>query len=331
MQASIYVGVDVSKATFDVAYPQEGKKFRTAAFENTPQGAKKFMDTLTAGQHHVVLEATGYYSLLLCHLLTVANIRFSLLNPRQSAGFARMQGATVKTDKQDAILLSELGAKMQPPASTIKSAAWYELKQKRTLLRLLKKQRVALTNLKSSLLPCPYPNEQVRSSIDQNIAFISGQIAALEQQENNFSDDEFNGLFERITTIKGIGKETATEIIFATNGFADFDSPKAFAKFIGVCPTYRQSGTSVKTYGHINRSGNPSMRASLFMAAIVAKRYNLDCKATYERLRQRGKSYKQAIVAVMNQLIRQIFAIVKHQTNFDNGYNLAKTLQAQKL
>lgn len=327
MQPTIYVGVDVSKDTFETAYNQEGNKWHTATFDNTPQGVKKFIDTLSADRHQVVLEATGYYSLLLCHLLSVAQIPFSLLNPRQSAAFARMQGATVKTDKRDAVLLAQLGAKMQPPVSTIKSAQWYELKQKRSLLRLLKKQRTALMNFKSSLLPSPYLNAEVLKSIDRQLAAIEQEIAALEK-DKNFSDETFKELFNRITTIKGIGKATATEIIFATNGFTDFDNAKAFAKFIGICPTYRQSGTSVKCSGHINRSGNPSLRACLYMAAGVAKRYNLACKATYERLRKRGKTYKQAIVAVMNQLLRQIFAIVKKGTTFENGYNLSKNLQA---
>jgi hypothetical protein len=43
----------------------------------------------------------------------------------------------------------------------------------------------------------------------------------------------------------------------------------------------------------------------------------------------KGKTYKQAIVAVMNQLIRQVFAIVKANTSFENGYNLAKMVQAK--
>jgi transposase len=318
MQATVYVGVDVSKDTFEAVYSQEDNKWHTATFDTPPRGVKKFIDTLAAERHQVVLEATGYYSLLLCHLLSIAQIPFSLLNPRQSAAFARMQGATVKTDKRDAILLAQLGAKMQPPVSTIKSAQWYELKQKRSLLRTYKKQRTALMNFKSSLLPSPYLNAEVLKSIDRQLAVIEQEIAAL-QQDNNFSDETFKELFDHITTIKGIGKATATD---------DFDNAKAFAKFIGICPTYRQSGTSVKCLGHINRSGNPSLRACLYMAARVAKRYKLACKATYERLRKRGKSYKQAIVAVMNQLLRQIFTIVKKGATFEKGYNLLKKLQA---
>lgn len=329
METKIYIGVDISKATFNVAYPQENKRFQSAIFDNTPKGVKEFIKTLDKNSHQVVLEATGYYSLLLCHLLTVAGVPFSLLNPRQSANFAKIQGATVKTDKNDALLLSQLGKQLCPEITILKSAAWYELKQKRVYLRQLKKQRTAMSNLKTSLLPCPYPNKQVLAGIDQSIAFFNEQIAQLER-EDDFQVAEFKDLFDRITTIKGIGKETATEIIFATNGFTDFVGAKPFAKFIGICPTYRQSGTSVKAYGHINRSGNPALRATLFMAARVAKRWNMDCKATYERLRQKGKSYKQAMVAVMNQLLRQVFALVKHQSVFENGYNLDKNLHVKK-
>lgn len=239
-----------------------------------------------------------------------------------------MQGKTVKTDKVDAILLTQLGLQMQPPITVLKDASWYELQAHRAYLRQLKKQRTMLLNLQGSFLPSPYPNKTVNSSLQTHLNFIETQIKELEQSQVPPSED-YQQLFEKITSIAGIGEVTAHEIIAATNGFEDFDNPKSFAKFIGICPTYRQSGTSVKAFGRINRSGNPNLRAVLFMAARVAKRWNKDCKAKYEQLRARGKSYKQAIVAVMNQLIRQVFAIVKANTKFENGYNLAKMVQAK--
>jgi transposase len=286
------------------------------------------MKTFDKATHQIILEATGTYSLLLCHLLSKAGIAFSLLNPRQSTNYARMQGKTVKTDKVDAILLSQLGTQMQPPVTVLKGAAWYELQAQRAYLRQLKKQRTMLLNLQESMKPSPYPNKTVLKNLQTHLDFIETQIKEIEKDQVPPSED-YQQLFEKITSISGIGEVTAHEIIAATNGFEDFDNAKAFAKFIGICPTYRQSGTSVKNFGRINRSGNPHLRSVLFMAAKVAKRWNKDCKATYERLRARGKTYKQAIVAVMNQLIRQVFAIVKGNTKFENGYNLAKMVQAK--
>lgn len=324
----IFIGIDVSKSTLEVAYPKTLKGYQTITVGNSPFVIWKLLKTFDKALHHIILEATGTYSLLLCHLLSKAGIPFSLLNPRQSAGYARMQGKTVKTDQVDAILLADLGKQFQPPITVLKDAAWYELQAQRAYLRQLKKQRTMLLNLQASFVPSPYPNQVVVSSLKEHLSFLDTQIKHLTQNQMPQSEN-YQQLFEKITSISGIGEVTAHEIIAATNGFEDFDNPKAFAKFIGICPTYRQSGTSVKSFGRINRSGNPHLRAVLFMAASVAKRWNKDCKAHYEKLRAKGKSYKQAIVAVMNQLIRQVFAIVKANTKFENGYNLAKMVQAK--
>ncbi len=79
---------------------------------------------------------------------------------------------------------------------------------------------------------------------------------------------------------------------------------------------------SVRYRGPITKRGNAELRACLYMAARSARRFNLACKDLYERLRARGKGYKQAMVAVMNKLIRQIFAVLKNDTVFDNNYYL---------
>jgi transposase len=323
-----FIGIDVSKETLEVAYPKTTKGFTTITVANSAFSVWKLLKTFDKASNQIILEATGSYSLLLCHLLSKAGIPFSMLNPRQSTGYAKMQGKTVKTDKVDAILLSQLGKQMQPAVTVLKEPAWYELQAHRAYLRQLKKQKTMLLNLQASLQPSPYPNKAVGKSLATHLHFIDTQIKALEKDQLPQSED-YQQLFEKITSISGIGEVTAHEIIAATNGFEDFDNPKAFAKFIGICPTYRQSGTSVKSFGRINRSGNPHLRSVLFMAARVAKRWNKDCQTTYKRLRAKGKTYKQAMVAVMNQLIRQVFAIVKANTKFENGYNLAKMVQAK--
>jgi transposase len=323
-----FIGIDVSKDTLEVAYPKTTKGFTTITVANSPFSVWKLLKTFDKDTDQIILEATGTYSLLLCHLLSKSGIPFSMLNPRESTGYAKMQGKTVKTDKVDAILLAQLGKQMQPPVTVLKDASWYELQAQRAYLRQLKKQRTMLLNLQESMKPSPYPNKSVGKSLATHLHFIESQIKELEKDQVPQSED-YQQLFEKITSIAGIGKVTAHEIIAATNGFEDFDNPKAFAKFIGICPTYRQSGTSVKSFGRINRSGSPHLRSVLFMAARVAKRWNKDCQASYARLRAKGKTYKQAIVAVMNQLIRQVFAIVKTNTKFENGYNLAKMVQAK--
>ena len=67
-----YIGIDVSKATFVVAYSSDkGGEIRT--FNNTTTGIKQFIGALPKDSSiHCVMEATGNYSAMLLYLLNVA-------------------------------------------------------------------------------------------------------------------------------------------------------------------------------------------------------------------------------------------------------------------
>lgn len=95
-----YIGIDVSKATFVVAYsPDKGGEIHT--FDNTTAGIRQFIGTLPKedGSIHCAMEATGNYSALLLYLLNVAGITVSIKNPLKVSNFARAVLSTVKTDK----------------------------------------------------------------------------------------------------------------------------------------------------------------------------------------------------------------------------------------
>ena len=107
-----YVGIDVSKATFVVAY-SSAKTGRTRTFKNTVKGVHEFIQTVSPSEHHCVLEATGNYSALLVYLLSEAGITVSLENPLKIKNFARAMLSVVKTDELDARLIALYGEKMQ--------------------------------------------------------------------------------------------------------------------------------------------------------------------------------------------------------------------------
>jgi transposase len=145
-----YVGIDVSKVTFVVAYSSV-KTNKTRTFKNTVNGVHEFVQTISASEHNCVLEATGNYSALLVYLLSEAGITISLENPLKIKNFARVMLTVTKTDEIDARLIALYGEKMQPAPYKLRSDAILVLKQKRTVLRQLKKQLVATRNLKGSM------------------------------------------------------------------------------------------------------------------------------------------------------------------------------------
>ncbi|WP_448519465.1 transposase [Rhodoflexus sp.] len=92
--------------------------------------------------------------------------------------------------------------------------------------------------------------------------------------------------------------------------------------FTGGKPCSYQSGRTVKK-GIICRQGAPLLRSLLYNCAKSAKRYHTACKEIYSRLRAKGKPHKVAMVAVMHQLVRQVFAVVKSKQAYMDDYHVS--------
>ena len=319
----IYVGIDVSKATFVVAYSPE-KNSRTRTFKNTTKGIHEFIQTLSPEEHHCVMEATGNYSSLLVYLLAQAGVTTSLENPLKVKNFARAMLSTVKTDEIDARLIALYGEKMQPAPYKLRSDAILTLKQKRTVIRQLRKQLIATKNLRGSMEILPFFDSQCRKSIDKTISFLEKQIKNLEEDLSTLAHSEYKKQMELLTSIKGIGVTLATALIMATGGFTYFDNAKQLTRYLGLSPTYQQSGTSVNVKGHINRNGDSLLRSQLYVAAFASIRCNAECRACYDRLRSNGKPGKVAVVAVANKLVRQAFAVVTQERPYIDGFVSSK-------
>lgn len=115
-----YVGIDVSKATFVVAY-SSAKSSETKTFKNTTKGIREFIRTISPEENHCVLEATGNYSMLLVYLLSKAGFTVCMENPLKIKNFARVMLSVVKTDEIDARLIALYGERMQPAPFKLRS------------------------------------------------------------------------------------------------------------------------------------------------------------------------------------------------------------------
>ena len=78
----------------------------------------------------------------------------------------------------------------------------------------------------------------------------------------------------------------------------------------------------------ISRAGDAHLRSLLYMATWSAIRYNQPCKELYQRLKAAGKASKLALIAVANKLLRQAFAVVKFNEDFDPNYQPILRLSA---
>ncbi len=314
-----FVGIDISKATFSVAFPKATDSFEVKEFANTTDGIEVFLSHLQ-DHMHCIMEATGSYSMLLSYTLSEQGHAVSVINPRQAAHFSQMLLRVTKTDRMDAVLLAKYGQHMQPAVFQPNSKIMLHLKQKRTLLRQLKKQKMSLVCLQEAHAHQPTQDEDKQGTLQSMIKAIEEHQGQVEQSLYQTTQEAYVDLMQLITSVTGIGKAIATALIVTTAGFTRFENAKQLAKFIGICPTHFQSGSSVKGKSTIARRGDPHLRSLLYMATLSAIRHNKACKEFYQRLKAAGKASKVALIGVANKLIRQIFAVVTSNTKYQDEY-----------
>lgn len=305
-----YVGVDVSKDDFVVAYKIEGQPTEVKRYENNKKGIKSLLKTID-DDCLCIMEATGIYHLSLALAISKKEIDVSVVNPLQIKRFAQTKLSRTKTDKADAILIAEYGYRMKPKLYTAPEEFVLELKQLRSLVRMLKRNNKALLNQMHVLKRRDNPSKMAVKICKSTINSNKQEIKKLEHEMERIVIANSKDIYNQLCSIPSISKITAIEFIIVSNAFKNFDTAKEFSCFIGISPCINESGSSIRGYRGISRIGDAHTRSVLYMCAMMAKVCNKGCKETFDRLVERGKPKKLALIAVMNKLIKQAFAIVK--------------------
>lgn len=325
-----YFGIDVSKDSLQIATQDKHQNWSDSKISNEIDAINQWIDQLpTESRAFVVLEYTGTYSSRLTHCLTLRNVAFCILTSSQSSGFSKTLKNTAKTDKADARNLYWYGNRMQPELTVIDSPDTLHKKQLFKYLTTLREQKQAFSNRLHALNYEPNACQDVIVSTKSVMTHFDEQIQIIENQlfndeNSDLEESKSEEIKKRIQTVVGIGNKTAVALLTATNNLKNFETVKSLAKFLGLCPTNRQSGTSVKGKGSISPSANGYVRKCLYMGAKTAIRYNVACKEFYEKLRATGKCYRVAMIAVAHKLLRQAFAVIKNQTDFQNNFVVSK-------
>lgn len=317
-KATTYIGIDISKDTFDVAIPQvEG--FDSFQLANDTVGFEALLAKLPA-ESCCVMEATGAYYCALAVFLHEHQQLVSVVNPLSVSHFSRMLLRRAKTDKADARLLSQFGAQQQPPLWQPLPVHLTALRQELAVLEQLNKQRLALSNQRKSLALVPQHSQRALQVIGAQIESLDGAIGQLEGDMHQSMKDNYPGLFQLLQSIPGIGPKTALVLVAVTQGFTAFDNFKQLVAYVGLAPRHYQSGKSVKGKTAICKMGMQHVRCLLYLCAQTAKKSNPVCKALFERLRLKGKPFKLAKIAVAAKLLKQAFAIAKSGLAFQPDY-----------
>lgn len=297
------VGVDVSKATLDVAV---GAEARVVSFANTPAGHRrlgKYLAPLNPAR--VVLEATGGYERRVLRHLGDLRLRAVRVNPRQVRDFARAAGILAKTDAIDARVLARFGQKMEPPCRPLPGPEQELLKELVQRRRQLVAMRTQEKN-RAEKSPCAKVVRSLRtmtSAIDKQIDELEAEIADVIAHHAALARK-----LEVLSSIPGIGTTTAAAILGGLPEIGEL-SRQAVASLAGLAPFNNDSGShrGERTI----RGGRPQVRTALYMATLSAVRHNPTIRESYERLTGNGKPPKVALVACMRKLLTIANALVR--------------------
>ena len=117
-----------------------------------------------------------------------------------------------------------------------------------------------------------------------------------------------------------MGKTTSFHILAERGDLTRFSDVRQLVALAGLNPQLRRSGTSIHYTAGISRMGRYSLRAALYMPAIVAKRHNPILKVFAERMKSNGLKPKQVIAAVMRKLLHLAYGILKNKEPFNPNY-----------
>ena len=314
------VGIDIAKDRLDVCLLTAEGQGEQDRFANTKSGINKLHRWLKkhdAKTAHVCLEATGIYGDLVAETLHQRGYVVSVVNPARIKAYAASQMQRNKTDTLDAALIAEYCRTQQPPAWTPPPP---ELKELRALMRhldALKQERQRVRNRLAVENASPAVTRQLRAQL----SFLEKQIAQTEDLIRQHIDryPDLKQQRDLLKSIPGIGDITACQLIAELGDLRRFDNVREVVAFAGLNPRQHQSGKKRVTHG-ISRMGRASLRAALYLPAVVARRCNPRLKVWAEQLSQRGLTGKQVIVAVMRKLIHLAYGVLKSGRAFDPHY-----------
>lgn len=292
-----FVGIDVSKSTWDVHVRPQGRSFTMSADD---EGLARLRQELGAlGPCLIVIEATGGLEQRLAAELIDAALSVAVINPRQARDFARALGRLAKTDRIDAESLALFAEKVQP-------RPMHKRPEKQVELETLVTRRRQLVGLRSIELTrqqqTPTTAKAACHSIAKLLRVLNQQIIALDKAIAKLieSDDDFRAKSELLQSVPGVGAGTSATLIAELPELGRLNREE-IAALAGLAPLNHDSG---KFRGQRRiRGGRAAVRKALYMATLTAKRYNITIQRFAERMEQAGKPFKVVMTACMRKLL----------------------------
>ncbi len=323
MKIKEIVGIDISKNEFDVRI-HTSKEYEV--FANQSKGFKRLIkwvfkvSSFAKDEIFFVFEHTGIYSYQLAAFLTEQEIPFAIipgLEIKRTLGLARG-----KSDKVDATRIARY-AYLRRDEITPYKLANKELQELNSLFALRKR----LVRQKAGYVASLGENKSVKRRKDNLTEFaimesiirtMTKKIEKIDQAMKAIIDNasSLKHLYTLITSVKGIGPQTAYILLITTQGFTKFKTSRQYASYAGVAPFPHQSGSSIRGKTKVSHLANKTVKAILSSAAQAAIKWDPELKIYYQKKVAEGKHPALVINIIRNKLLARVWAVVNRGTPF---------------
>jgi transposase len=299
-----YVGIDVAKYTLDLHVVPAGERIHCSTSAKDVHGLVQRMVELEPKL--IVLEATGGYERKLAAELAAAGLMLAVVNPRQVRDFARATGKLAKTDRIDAEILALFAQAIQPPVRPLSSEK--ELQMKALVAR--RRQLLDMHAAESNRLH-QANSKAIVKSIETVLAVIRRQLDDTDTLIDQAIQDSPLWL-EKATildSVPGVGPATIRQLLANLPELGRLNR-RQISALVGLAPMNDDSG---KRGGYrAIRGGRADVRNTLYMATLVATRFNPHIRQYYQRLLANGKKKMVALIACMRKLITILNVMLKN-------------------
>jgi transposase len=273
------------------------------------------------------MEATGVYHLQAAMALSAARIEVMVINPRVAKDFARSLNNRSKTDRVDAQALLEYVTRMEFVAWVSPADAVFELREIGRRISELVAEATAEKNRLHAKRAAGI-SRIVRQDVQQHVVQISRRVQALEKAAAQVigNDEDLSEQYRILTAIKGVGHRSAVLLLSELAVLDPSMTVRELVAHAGLDPRVYESGTSVHRVVRISKVGNARIRAILYMVALSAVRRHAGARRFRDALLARGKTRKQALVAVMRKLLHGIWTALTRRIAFDSSILFAASL-----
>lgn len=299
------MSIVASEAGIDVACDQlvtSIDQARPFSSPNTPEGAEDIARCLPKGCT-VHIECSGGYERLIVRVLRQAGFQVHLHNPLKARRLAQGVAAQAKTDAIDARMLSRSGNLL--PVNQPKSDERRDLAD---FSRAIDTVKETIAEFKKRYA-VPELDQAARTAYGDVIEVLQAKAKDLELEfAKRIASSPCRTQYELAKSVPCIGPVTARICICELPENFPSRPARHACSYAGVAPIDDSSGK--RRQARLGK-GNTRLKKGLYMAAIAALSHQDWASNLYARLRARGRSHEQAMVAVMRRLLMRVVCVLK--------------------